>query len=450
MPPSSSSISSSKRRHARLRAVGATLLWTVLFIAAIDGGLGLAFRYPGNPNILPTALARYFDYGRSVDSKLARMVGVSDEDAAPIVLAGWLGRECIQPIAPAPPGQIGVSIYGMSFSQHIGEALPEIDPVLAPITRNGPAASPSHSYACFRMLHDAGRDPNPVQILGVLASSLPRMLSLSGITTSFEAPMPFTFPRYRLGPGGELVAEQPLITSPEELRDPDRVKAFYAQLARSDAFYDPWQVDAGLAEDTALLRLLRRSYAQREFAIRRRRLIGDTAGFVDNPQLGPVLSALLVDFDARARRRPDADRPADPGSRRHRCPLSLARSDAPPPRRSSREHARCRTYDRFRQLHRRRPFHSGRQPTDHRAGGVTHPSRDRRARGSPPDALTSPMWRPRSNCLSNWKRSSQDSIHPTSAEKAGMGAALPQAGRAAPQAAHSPRVAHRTQRAASC
>jgi hypothetical protein len=151
------------------------------------------------------------------------------------------------------------------------------------------------------MLHDAGRDPNPVQILGVLASSLPRMLSLSGITTSFEAPMPFTFPRYRLGPGGELVAEQPLITSPEELRDPDRVKAFYAQLARSDAFYDPWQVDAGLADDTALLRLLRRSYAQREFAIRRRRLIGDTAGFVDNPQLGPVLSALLVDFDARAR-----------------------------------------------------------------------------------------------------------------------------------------------------
>ena len=65
---------------------------------------------------------------------------------------------------------------------------------------------------------------NPVQILGVLASSLPRMLSLSGITTSFEAPMPFTFPRYRLGPGGELVAEQPLITSPEELRDPDRVR----------------------------------------------------------------------------------------------------------------------------------------------------------------------------------------------------------------------------------
>ena len=76
----------------------------------------------------------------------------------------------------------------------------------------GPAAPANHSYACFVRRVEAKRDRAPIQILAMLASSIPRMETISGLTTSFEGPEPFTYPRYSLAPDGRLVGYSPSIT----------------------------------------------------------------------------------------------------------------------------------------------------------------------------------------------------------------------------------------------
>ena len=300
LQPSSSTSSSERRRHKRLRAIIETCLWTLAALAALDVLTQRAFPMPSEVNQPPGKLAQYFDYGRSIEGKLARLVGPTDARSAPIVVAGWIDRECRHTPPQPPPGRIGVTVYGMSFSDHIANQLEQLDPTLAVSTYGGPAAPASHSYACFQSVNASGADPNPIQIFGVLASSVSRLLTLGGLTTSFEAPAPFTYPRYRLI-AGRLAAEQPLVRSPQDLREPATMASYRAQLAADDAFFDPWQMSQSWADHSVVLCMLRRGYAQAELSRRTRRLVNDGKDYVDNPDVGPTLRAILLQFASTAR-----------------------------------------------------------------------------------------------------------------------------------------------------
>ena len=278
-----------------------TLAWTLIFVVVIDVAISTVFRMPASNHDEPTQLQRYFDYGRTVEGKLQRMLGTSDADAAPIVSAGWLERECTKSIPAPAAGTIGMSSYGMSFSNNIADALQAEDHGIRVAFRAGPSASVNHSYACFRMQHDAALDPNPVQVIGVLASSLDRTLTLSGLTTSFEVPMPFTYPRYRLDADGKLTEELPLVDSAAKLRDPGIRRAFFDQLARSDASFKPWLMNADLGDHSALVRIVRRAYAQHEGASRVSEWAVPARWGAREQQIAPVVSALLRDFAERAR-----------------------------------------------------------------------------------------------------------------------------------------------------
>jgi hypothetical protein len=277
-----------------------TCLWTVAALVILDVAVQRVFPMPADVGRPPGALAQYFDYGRSIEGKLDRSVGRTDADSTPIVVAGWIDRECRRTPPLPSAGHSGVTIYGMSFSNHIADQLEELDPALAITRYAGPGAPPNHSYACFQSVNAAGRDPNPIQIFGVLASSIPRLLTLGGLTTSFEAPAPFSYPRYRLA-AGRLVAEQPVVRSPEDLREPAKWASYRTQLATDDAFYDLWQMSQSWADHSVVLRMLRRSYAQAELGRRTNRLVNNGKDYVDNPEIGPALTTMLMQFAITSR-----------------------------------------------------------------------------------------------------------------------------------------------------
>lgn len=296
-----SSISSSERRRRRWRAVLATSGWTLLVLILLDLAVQLVFPMPASPRQEPRSLARYFDYGRSIEGKLAYIVQPSDAASSPIVAAGWIDAECGKVAAPPPPGKLGISLYGMSFTDHIARNLVAIDPTLPVKTYDGPGAGFNHSYACYEKVSATGRDPNKVQIIGILASEVGRMLTLGGLTSSFEAPQPFTYPRYHLA-GGRLTKVEPIVRSADDLRDPAKMQAYFAQLAHEDAFYDPLLAHGRLFDNSVTLRLLRRAYAQsRGREITATQVHDGKSYVVDNPELGPVMGAMLHDFATSAR-----------------------------------------------------------------------------------------------------------------------------------------------------
>lgn len=236
----------------------------VVALVVVDIGLGWLFRMPVSPQTMPTALQQYFDYGRSVEGKLRRMVGATDAETALIAKAGWLDEQASS-FADSPPGKIRVAVYGQSFAFDMVDAMQLLDDRFQVIARRGgPSAPLSHSYAAYRA--DAGEHGPDIVIIGVLASALPKVLSLTNTTTWFEAPTPYTYPRYRLD-NGKLAAIAPRVGSLPDLRlalsDAAAWDQFVSQLRDEDLAFDPLLFEADWLDRSTLGRLARRAYGQR-------------------------------------------------------------------------------------------------------------------------------------------------------------------------------------------
>lgn len=304
----SSEMTTKPAAHARLRALIVVLIWTVLFVVLFDAAINLLFKMPVDPKVRPASLNNYFDYGRSIEGKLRRTLAQNDAAASPITLAGWLERDCHRTVA-AEPGQRVISFFGMSFSSNVGIELQKIDPTFKSVLFAGPGAPPSHSYRCF-LLQQAyaargGVDVSEIQVFGILASSVKGMLSMTGATTGFESPAPFTYPRYLLDASGNLQEILPLVNSPEDwrldLNSADKsAYRFRAQLLEQDRFYNPILFATGWTDHSVILRMLRRAYAQRSS-----RQIADTVmvqhSYIEQEAIGPVLKSLVFNFAQRVK-----------------------------------------------------------------------------------------------------------------------------------------------------
>jgi hypothetical protein len=86
----------------------------------------------------------------------------------------------------------------------------------------------------------------------------------------------------------------------EMLRDPARWQSFRAQLAEYDSYYDQFLMRRSMLDSSALVRLVRRAYAQS----RLRSIsadIEDRRGFKNDPQIGHALAMIVNAFAATAR-----------------------------------------------------------------------------------------------------------------------------------------------------
>src|SRR5207344_2787807 len=93
-------------------------LWVLFYLLLIDAGANIFFAYPADPrNVSPSKMQQYFEYGRSVEGKLARMTHGTDAESAPILTAGWLrGGDTAEVDPRLNPGLPTVRFYGMSHA----------------------------------------------------------------------------------------------------------------------------------------------------------------------------------------------------------------------------------------------------------------------------------------------------------------------------------------------
>lgn len=279
------------------------VVWTFIWLVALDFAVGVMFRVPADPRVIPNSLQRYFDYGRTVEGKLRTMVKPNDELSGSIVVAGWIDSECHRTV-PQPSGKAGVSIFGNSYSGQLSDAMRKLNPSLSVERYLGPGAPPSHSYACFVKENSFGADHHDIQIIGITAGSLDRLEQMWGVTTSFEFPQPYTFPRYRLGPDGELTSHEPSVRSPDDLRSilADRAKwnSWLNEVAANDYFYVSALTSADPADRTVVGRMIRRGFGQYISRRRASKLRGDD-GKYKAPDIVTVLPKLVGSFAKIAR-----------------------------------------------------------------------------------------------------------------------------------------------------
>jgi hypothetical protein len=305
----SSSEAAAAPRRSDLREAVFVAAWMALFLVAGDLAINRLFPPPRGPKVEPTGPLRiYFNYGWSIEAKLRRAIGPTDETSAPLMLAGWVDRELEEPrpIPEGMPDERVLSVYGMSFSNQIAEAMRELDPRWQLRLFGGPSAPPNHSYAIYE--RDRG-GRSKVVILGVLASSVQGLVTNNGATWRFEGPAPFTYPRYFSGATG-LVAEWPMVRTLAEMRarlaDPAAWDEYAAQLRTTDAFYNTFLFRHDAGDYSAFVRMIRRAAAQSWQSSGVARIHGPS-GFVPDSPAVPSLRGIVAAFAADARR--DGKRP---------------------------------------------------------------------------------------------------------------------------------------------
>lgn len=250
-------------RSGMPRAI-AVVVWTLLWLAVADISINLLLD-PARPwHGKVSSLFRYFNHGKSIEGKLEDAIGPHADRPNSVVQAGWVDPDVFRalPRAPSEGHDLLVAVYGQSFAFNAVAAMQRADGRMTLRLIGGPAAPLSHSLAAYRA--DVSLRKADVAIVGILASSLAKSDSMSGMSWTFENPAPFTFPRWSLS-DGKLVEEAPLIKTEADFRAAFRERGptwerFKQQLSRNDVGYDSFAFEASPLDYSAIGRLLRRGW----------------------------------------------------------------------------------------------------------------------------------------------------------------------------------------------
>ncbi len=288
------------------RDMVSVLGWTLLGLVLIDLAMNLVVVVLERPPTRrPHPLVNYLEYGRSIEGKVRRLVGPTEETTGPLAYAGWIplqqGSENDLPVEAELGDDLLVSFYGMSFSDQIATATTEVDPAITVRMRGGPAAPANHSLATY--LEDRNRAEPDAVVLGVLASSVRGIETVTGMTWMFENPAPFCYPRYINGDRA-IEKVETSVRDLEELRevinDPDRFEVFVNELAVLDRVYSPFYYKKNWLDHSAIFRLIRRATWG---ALTQRRLgqVHGPQGFNANSSAIGSLQAIVRSFAREVR-----------------------------------------------------------------------------------------------------------------------------------------------------
>lgn len=258
-----------------------TILLSLAWMALFDFFLGFFFiGYEYNPQ--KSKLNNYFCYGISTKRKLIEMLGQKDSERADIVRAGWYEEAFNSNHLNGGHCDYILAIYGMSFTDRIANELKSIEPSVCVRTLDGPGAPLSHSY--YMYLRDRDAKKADIAVMGILASSLPGVLTVSHMTASFERPGAHFYPRYRVDNGALISTDAPVSSTDQLraiLRDQVRERELIAFLSKEDCFFSKLVFGHSWADYSMSARFLRRAYGQ-HFVNEKTKAVYRNGKFVNN------------------------------------------------------------------------------------------------------------------------------------------------------------------------
>ena len=296
-----SSFTSSFERTAHARRTVSILLWVIGWLVLFDIAANKLFAYPADPKATSAGkLQLYFDYGRSMEGKLKRITRADPAQTAAITLAGWY-----QPLKALDHGTAAkpdtITIYGMSHAVRLAEALERTSGRFHARSVGAPGATANWSFGAF--LRDDGRRGSKAAVLAIMSSTLPMINTMSPMTWNISFAMPYTADRFYVGPQGLTRVRPPYESFADytaTLADPKRLAAARDTLKRHDAIYDDFLFRESMLDQSALVRLFRRAYQQRQ-----QRLIADevinAAGVKRESEQVRVANGIVAAFAAQAR-----------------------------------------------------------------------------------------------------------------------------------------------------
>jgi hypothetical protein len=276
-------------------------LCTLAGLAAIDAVVNLAFAYPDDPKVTQVdQVTAYFEYGRSIEGKLARITRVDPAETAPITLAGWYQPLTSRMIGGEKAGPV-VTFYGMSHSVRLAEALARTTNRYESRSVGAPGATVNWSYGAFQ------RDKQPsggkVAVLSLMTANAPMVTTMTAMTWNSAFPMPYTADRYRLQRSELRAVPLPFESFPAYVaafKDPQRWAGAREAFEANDSYYNEVMFRASVLDRSASFRLIRRAYGLHLERTGRARVM-DQKQFRPGTEEVALLNAIVRSFAHRAR-----------------------------------------------------------------------------------------------------------------------------------------------------
>jgi hypothetical protein len=223
-----------------------------------------------------SSLHQYLWYGASYESKLREMANTPNLPANSVMYSGWLGDGKLRSL----PNDVDITVYGMSFSGNLSEALHELRPQMTQRFVGGPGAPLSHTYAIYQV--DKKLRKTRFAVIGVTSGAVQEVLLMNRGSLFSDAAFPYFFPRYRMNGDSVVLGADSLINSADELRaalnDPALWERQLAVLSANDSAYRRFFFASDLLDQSVLARLLRRALSKRHAADYSSKVFG-TDGF---------------------------------------------------------------------------------------------------------------------------------------------------------------------------
>jgi hypothetical protein len=296
----SSFIFSSERPLTWSRAALA-LLWIVVGLSLIDVGVNRAFPYPNDLKIMSVGqLPAYFEFGRSIEGKLARITRRDPNQTAPITLAGWYQPLHVEAIG-GPSGAPTVTFYGMSHSVRLARALARTSSNYHVRSIGAPGATANWAFGAF--LRDPQQSNSKVAVLSIMSMTTPMVTTMTAMTWNSAFPLPYTEERFELAANGLQVVPLPFESFPDFTKsffDPGAWSRARAQFKAHDPYYDSFMFRGSVLDKSVIIRLLRRAYGLHLEREGRARVLDEHGFHADSEEIR-VMNAIVRSFATQAR-----------------------------------------------------------------------------------------------------------------------------------------------------
>jgi hypothetical protein len=298
LPPSSSTSNSEDGPSAAgapaftFRKLRRTALFFVLFLVLFEVAIWAVFT---KTRLSEGSLRRFFWYGTSYEQKLRELVNAPHIPTNSVLYAGWLGDPRLKQL----PTDVDVTIYGMSFSGNLAEAMQELRPQQTQRVLGGPGAPLSHSYAMYEA--DKPSRKTRFVVIGVISGGVQDVVLMNHGTLYADSPFPYFYPRFKLDHGRVVRAADSLINSADELRsalndDPGLWQRQLGVLAANDPEYRRFFFAHDFLDASVLGRFVRRGLAKHHQLDHASKVLGPHGFRLDDeaPQLFRALLRQMV------------------------------------------------------------------------------------------------------------------------------------------------------------
>lgn len=263
--------------------------WLIIFDLSVQGIL----------HVSPSKLSRieqYFNYGLSVETQIRRMLD-SGLKSNSVLYSGWFDRESYREKGV----QADITMYGMSFSNHVADQIRDLKPEISIRTISGPAAPLNHSYYAYQI--DRGICRSEYVVLGILASSLKNINAMTNDTLGVDSPFGSFYPTY-VQDGSALRILMPEINSFEELETSINDNLLWARhlenLKKNDKHYKELIYKSNILDNFISGRLFKRWYKAKNNNLNTNK-VHNSRGFDQNSNSIQLTNVLVSNFIREAR-----------------------------------------------------------------------------------------------------------------------------------------------------